>query len=453
MAKSLIQGFFYGIMRLNYSGGNMKRKALEHMEKWKNSAGRKPLVLEGARQVGKTWLMREFGRTCFEDVAEFNFDKSEALKAIFKNSKEVPYLIEQLSLIRGKAILPGKTLIIFDEIQECAEALNSLKYFKEDGSEYPIVSAGSLLGVYLAKGHSHPVGQVNIINIYPLSFEEFLEATDEALYRYYGQITERTMIEEIFHNRLNEAYQKYLIIGGLPECVQAWVSTKDPAIVSERQKELQLVYERDFSKHNGKVNPARILMVFRNITAQLAKENNKFVYKNIQEGARARNFEEAVEWLVTAGVVHRLYLTQKNEMPIKAFEDLSAFKLYLFDTGLLKHMAGIPNAQIILNSDFQFKGALAENFVLQELKALLSYEPKYFTFDRYEIDFVIQDLHGDIIPIEVKSGESVSSTSLNAYNSKYSPKLRIRYSMLNLKRDGNLINIPLYLVGKTASLI
>ena len=431
----------------------MKRKALEQMIAWKESKARKPLVLEGARQVGKTWLMREFGRVCFDDIAEFNFDQNEELKAIFLTNKEASRIIEKLSFIHGKAILPQKTLIIFDEIQECPEALNSLKYFKENAPEYAVVSAGSLLGVYLAKGHSHPVGQVNIININPLTFEEFLEATEPGIYGYYEQIKKDDIIDGIFHSRLLEIYQKYLIIGGLPECVQTWINTKDPAQVLERQKELQLVYERDFTKHNGKINPARILMVFRNIVAQLAKENNKFVYRNIQEGARARNFEEAVEWLVTAGIVNRLYLTKKNEMPIKAFEDVSAFKLYLFDTGLLKYMAEIPNEQIILNKDFQFKGSLTENFVLQELNAAISAEAKYFTFDRYEIDFLIQDSHGNVIPVEVKAGENSSSASFSAYNQRYCPNLRIRYTALNYKRDDNLINIPLYLIGKTANLI
>jgi predicted AAA+ superfamily ATPase len=431
----------------------MRRKAIEQMLLWHNNANRKPLVLEGARQVGKTWLMREFGRVYFEDVAEFNFDENEELKSVFAGSKEVPRIIEKLSFIRGKAITPDKTLIIFDEIQECHGALNSLKYFKENAPEYAVVSAGSLLGVYLAGGHSHPVGQVNIINVYPLSFEEFLEATDAPLYDFYAQVKKGDIIDALFHNRLLESYQKYLIIGGLPECVQTWLNTKDPAEVLERQRELQLVYERDFSKHNGKVDPARILMVFRNIAAQLAKENNKFIYSDIQRGARARNFEEAIEWLVTAGIINRLYAAKKNEMPLKAYDDLSAFKLYLFDTGLLKHMAGIPDEQIILNKDFSFKGALTENFVLQELKTALQSEPKYFPFDRYEIDFLLQDRHGDIIPIEVKAGGSVSSPSFNAYNEKYKPRLRIRYSTLGYKRDGNLVNIPLYLIGKTAELI
>lgn len=431
----------------------MKRKALELMIKWKDRQGRKPLVLEGARQVGKTWLMREFGRVCFDDVAEFNFDEDSRLAQIFAQSKKPEFIVEQLGIIRGKKINPEKTLIIFDEIQECGDALNSLKYFNENAPEYAVVSAGSLLGVYLAKGQVHPVGQVNILNVNPLTFAEFLEATDSSLYHFYQNISITNASDNFMHDSFLTAYQKYLIIGGLPECVKTWIDTKDMAEVAQKQAEIQAVYERDFGKHNGKVNPARILMVFRNIAAQLAKENNKFVYGDVAQGARARNFEEAIEWLVTAGMVNRLYLTKKNEMPIKVYSDLSAFKLYMFDTGLLKLMASIPNESIVLNDNFGFKGSLTENFVLQELKLLLPAAPNYFTFDRYEIDFMIQDSSGEIIPVEVKAGTNTSSASFNAYNAKYAPKHRIRYSALGYKRDGNLINIPLYLIGKTLELI
>jgi len=241
----------------------MKRKALEKMKEWMDSPDRKPLILEGARQVGKTWLMQEFGRLYFEDIVLFNFDKREDLKAIFKVSKEVDRIVKQLSLIRGKAIEPKKTLIIFDEIQECPEALNSLKYFKEDGNEYFVVTAGSLLGVYLAQGHAHPVGQVNIIDVYPMSFEEFLEAVNPTIYTFYSQIRKGDAIEEIFHNQLVDAYKEYLIIGGLPECVMAWIETKDPAKVAQLHDELGRIYERDFVKHHGKVDPERILMIYK----------------------------------------------------------------------------------------------------------------------------------------------------------------------------------------------
>jgi len=430
----------------------MYRKLLEKMKSWKDDKYRKPLVLEGARQVGKTWLMREFGRSCFEDVAEFNFDKDNRLNQIFETSKDIPRIIKQLSLIRAKAIDPDKTLIIFDEIQECPEALNALKYFKEDHPEYFVVSAGSLLGVYLAKDHSHPVGMVNIMNVNPMSFDEFLQACSPDLHAYYSTINSSSIIDGIFHSKLMDAYHEHLIIGGLPECVKMWVETKDPARILETQKDLSLVYERDFAKHGGKVNPARIMLVFRNISAQLAKENKKFIYSDIQKGARARSFEEAIEWLVTAGLINRLYLAKKNESPLKNFIDLSAFKLYLFDSGLLKYMADIPNDQIVLNADFQFKGALTENYVLQELKTTSLSYPNYFAFEHYEIDFILQAPDRGIIPVEVKASK-ITAASFNAYNKKYSPPTRIRYSSLGYKKDGNIINIPLYLVGKTHELI
>ena len=278
----------------------MRRNAIQELVTWKSSEDRKPMVLKGARQVGKTWLMKEFGQNYYDSYVYFNFDEEDELKSIFEANKNPQRIIELLSLIAGEKILQGKTLIIFDEIQECPEALNTLKYFKEKANEYHVIAAGSLLGTLLAQPKSYPVGMVNLLDIYPLTFDEFLEATDESLYAYYSSIQKEQPIEEIFHNRLLEAYNYYLIIGGMPECVSSWIAHKDPAKISQIQKELIEVYENDFSKHNGKVNSGRILMVFRSIVAQLAKSNEKFMYGAVREGGRARDFEEAIEWLVSA---------------------------------------------------------------------------------------------------------------------------------------------------------
>lgn len=294
----------------------MKRSAFSELIKWKNNPERKPLVIRGARQVGKTWLMKEFGQNCYESFVYFNFDEEDELKSIFETNKNPKRIIELLSLIAGEKILPGETLIIFDEVQECPEALNTLKYFKEKANEYHVIAAGSLLGTLLAKPKSYPVGMVNLLDLYPLCFDEFLEATDSALFAYYESIQKNQHIEGIFHNRLLEAYSNYLIIGGMPECVVSWVSHKDPAAVSQIQRELVEIYENDFSKHNGKVNSGRILMVFRSIVSQLAKSNEKFFYGAVRQGARARDFEEAIEWLVSAGILNRIYNVSKMEHPV-----------------------------------------------------------------------------------------------------------------------------------------
>ena len=270
----------------------MKRNALQDLINWKASEERKPMVLKGARQAGKTWLMREFGQSCYQNYVYFNFDEEDDLKSIFEMNKNPHRIIELLSLIANKKILPAETLIIFDEIQECPEALNTLKYFKEKANEYHVIAAGSLLGTLLAQPKSYPVGMVNLLEINPLAFDEFLEATDPALYAYYSNIQKNQQIEEIFHHRLLEAYNDYLIIGGMPECVSSWIKYKDPARISQIQKELIEVYENDFSKHNGKVNSGRILMVFRSIVSQLAKSNEKFMYGAVRQGGRARDLKK-----------------------------------------------------------------------------------------------------------------------------------------------------------------
>lgn len=430
----------------------MKRNAIQNLLAWKSAPDRKPLVLKGARQVGKTWLMKEFGETCYEQYVYFNFDEEEALGSIFKSNKNPHRILELLSLISGEKILPEKTLIIFDEIQECPEALNALKYFKEKANEYHIIAAGSLLGTLLAKPKSYPVGMVNLLDIYPLTFDEFLEAVDFPLYQYYCSIEKGQSIEDIFHNRLMETYELYLIIGGMPECVNSWITYKDPAKISRIQHELIEVYENDFSKHNGKVNSGRILMVFRSIASQLAKPNEKFMYGAVREGGRARDFEEAIEWLVSAGMLNRVYNVSKPEHPLSAFDRLDCFKLFVFDTGLLKHMAGIDNSAILLKSNYQFKGPLTENYILQQLCGQFAVEPRYYANANSEIDFILQ--YGtQIIPVEVKGGADRSAPSFKRFIDKYQPETALRFSGRGYLRNGAITNLPLYLAGKTAELL
>ena len=430
----------------------MKRTAMEKLVAWKSSDERKPMVLKGARQVGKTWLMKEFGKNYYKSFVYFNFDEEDELKSIFETNKNPQRIIELLSMIAGEKIHPLDTLVIFDEVQECPEALNALKYFKEKANEYHVIAAGSLLGTLLAKPKSYPVGMVNLLDIFPLTFEEFLEATDAPLFAYYEGIHKEQQIEEIFHNRLLEAYNNYLIIGGMPECVSSWLKHKDPAKIAQIQRELIEVYENDFSKHNGKVNSGRILMVFRSIVTQLAKSNEKFMYGAVREGARARDFEEAIEWLVSAGMLNRIYNVSKLEYPISAFDKLDQFKLFLFDTGLLKQMAGIDNSAILLKSTYQFKGPLTENYVLQQLRGQFEVMPRYFSNRNGEIDFVLQ-CGMEIIPVETKGGEDKSAPTFKKYVADNHPQYAVRFSKMGYRKDGNITNIPLYLVGKTKELL
>ena len=430
----------------------MERNAIEALKQWKEDRERKPLVLKGARQVGKTWLMKEFGKKHYKNYVYLNFDEEEELRTIFQNNKNPKRIIELLSMIAGEKIFPKETLLIFDEIQECPEALNSLKYSKENANEYHLIAAGSLLGTLLSEAKSYPVGMVNLLHIYPLKFDEYLNATDSALFSYYSSIQKEQKIEDIFHTRLQDSYNNYLIIGGMPECVSSWVKYSDPARIEQIQRELLAVYENDFTKHSGKVNSARILMVFRSIVTQLAKANEKFIYGVIREGARAREFEEAIEWLVSAGILNRVYNVAKMEHPLSVYDRLEQFKLFVFDTGLLKSMAGIDNAAILLNKDYQFKGPLTENFVLQQLRGQFLVDARYFSSRNGEIDFVLQ--HGsEIIPIEVKAGEDKSASSFKKYVMENKPKYAIRYSRRPYKKDGEFTNLPLYLASKTAGLL
>ena len=342
-----------------------------------SSEGRQPMVMKGTRQVGKTWPMKESGQNYFNSFVYFNFNfvEEDELKSIFEANKNPQRIIELL--IAGEKILARKTLIIFDEIQECPEALNTLKYFNEKANEYHVIAAGSLPGTLLARPKPYPVGMVNLLDIYPLTFDEFLEATDASLWAYYYSAQKEQPIEEIFHNRLLEAYNYYLIIGGMPKCVSSWTAHKDPSKNFKIPRGLIEVYENDFSKYSGKVNSGLILMVFRSIVAQLAKSNEKSMYGAVREYGRARDFKEAIEWLVSAGMLNRVYNISKMEYPLAAFDKLDQFKFFVFDTGLLKHMAGTDNSAILLKTDYQFKKYIAD----RQSKHALRYSKRSYRKD------------------------------------------------------------------------
>jgi predicted AAA+ superfamily ATPase len=356
--------------------------------------------------------------------------------------------LERLGLIRGKTILPERTLIILDEIQECPNALGSLKYFNEEANEYHVVTAGSLLGAYLGAA-SYPVGKVNLLNVYPLTFEEYLAAADTGMYQYYRSINSGADYVSAFHGRMTEHYKKYLIIGGMPECVQSWVNNAAPEEIDAIQEEMISLYENDFTKHSGKINSGRILQVFRSIVPQLAKENNeKFMYAAIAKSARAKDFEDAIEWLISSGIAYRILNVSKPEYPLRAYETLNYFKLFLLDTGLIKHMAGLTNKSVLLADAFQFKGQLAENYVLEQLMPLSDQTPHFYSFaQEREIDFMLQ--HGEsIIPLEVKSGGGKNAVSFKSYIAKHNPETAIRISTNEFSKNGAITNIPLYFTGK-----
>ena len=432
----------------------MYRNAYNDLIKWKNNPRRKPLVIKGARQVGKTWLMKEFAKNEYDDFIYISFDNDEQAVDIFANTKDPKRIIKRLALVREKAILPEKTLIILDEIQECPNALGSLKYFNEDANEYHIMTAGSLLGTYLAKPMSYPVGKVNLLNVYPLTFEEYLAEAHSGMYEYFNSIKSGNDYASEFHAMMTEFYKQYLIIGGMPECVQSWVQNTDPAEIDTIQAEIIALYENDFTKHSGKVNAGKLLQLFRSIVPQLAKENNeKFMYAAIAKSARAKDFEDAIEWLISSGIAYRVLNISKAEYPVKTYEILNHFKLFFHDVGIIKHMAKLTNKSILLSDSFQFKGQLTENYVLEQLLPLLNYTPHYYSFaqDR-EIDFILQ-IDEDIVPIEVKSGGSKHAVSFKSYIAKYNPKTAVRLSTNEYMKNGAITNIPLYLTGKIFDLI
>ena len=427
---------------------SMYREIMEKLLLWKKSKDRKPLILRGARQVGKTYILKEFGKSNYEDVVYFNFDNDENLKSLFDYTKDPNRILEQLILASGKKIIPGKTLIFFDEIQECPNALNSLKYFCEDATEYHIVCAGSLLGIRLSHT-SFPVGKVDFLNLYPMSFKEFLMADGgENLVEYMDSIHNIETIPSLFFSKLEEKLKAYFIVGGMPEVVKVWTNDRDIERVNYLQDNILKAYESDFSKHTSASEANKISIIWNSIPSQLSKENKKFIYQVIKEGARAREYEGALNWLNDANLIYKIYNLTKPSFPIKAYTDLNAFKIYMNDVGLLRRMARL-DSKIILEGDRlfnEFKGAFTENYILNNLTPMFDESLNYYTFDRYEIDFILQ-IYNLIIPIEIKSGKNGISPSLKQYNEKYSPKLRVRLSMQNLSLDGNLLNVPLFMIN------
>lgn len=437
----------------------MERLAMKHLTCWKKSPYRKPLIVKGVRQVGKTWLLKEFGRQFYNNIAYFNFDENPEYREFFATTKDVRRIIPNLAMAGGQDILPGETLLIFDEIQDCPEVLNSLKYFCENAPEYHVVSAGSLLGITLAKPSSFPVGKVDFLSIYPMNFQEFLMATGSGnLAQYLEQVDEIAPLPEAFFNPLAEKLKMYYITGGMPEVVSRWVKTQSVDHVQTTLQNIINAYERDFMKHPEPKEFPKIARVWHSLPSQLARENKKFLYNVIKEGARAREYEDALEWLVNAALVYKTFRITSPGIPLSGYEDLSAFKIYLADVGVLRRLAKLdPVAFREGNRLFtEFKGALTENFVLQSLVPQFDAAPHYWSRlnPSYEVDFVIQR-ENDIIPIEVKSDTNIKSRSLKKYAETFSAetKIRVRFSMNNLRMDDGVLNIPLFMVDQAERLI
>lgn len=429
----------------------IKRDIIDKLKAWKSHPRRKPLVLQGARQVGKSWVLKKFGQECYEDVVYVNFDTMPTVKEDFKRTKEPHKLIKMLEMMAGRAISPATTLIIFDEIQECNEALNSLKYFCEDAPEYSIVCAGSLLGVALNRaGASFPVGKVDFMNLYPVSFAEYLRAADEQLYHSYEMIDEVMAVPEVIHQQLIDAYKVYLVLGGMPEAVSVYLDTRSWDEVKAIQDAILQSYSLDFAKHINNKDIPRVFQVWGNLQDQLAREDKKFRYADIQKGARAREYEGAIEWLCLAGLVHRVSAIETPRLPLSAYKKSNAFKLYLNDVGLLGRKFDLDSKTILMGDNLftEFKGVMAENYVLQSLVRQFGNQHYYWTSgNKAEVEFVLQ-FERKIIPIEVKADKNVTAKSLAYYRKSYAPPLSIRLSTLNMRKDDDLLNLPLYLVDK-----
>ena len=431
------------------------RKIISQLKNWNSKEDRKPLMILGARQVGKTSVLKRFGKECFDHCAYFSLDEEEGVCDIFRKTKNPVQIIEQLSFLTDVPILPNKTLLILDEIQECPEAITAMKYFCEKAPHYAVACAGSLLGLAFGhEGFSFPVGKIDHLEMYPVTFSEFLEQKDASLYRYYQSINGFEPIPDVFFERLSQAFTAYRISGGMPEAAMKMLLSDKSAVETVLNNILK-DYAFDFVKHATPQLANRISHVWNSLPSQLAKENRKFIYQLVRPGARAREYEDALLWLKNAGLLYKVNLCETPQLPLKSYESLSVFKIYCLDIGLLRVLSEM-DADIYLsdNPGFkEFKGALAENYVLQSLVAQGINCSRYWASgNQAEVEFIIQH-STEVIPIEVKSGTSVTGRSLIEYNKKYSPKLRLRFSMLNLKKDDSFINIPLFLADRLTDLL
>lgn len=426
----------------------MYRTAIEKLYRWKESKHRKPLIIEGARQVGKTWLMKEFGVRAYADTVYINFDSNARMAELFASDLNTERLIMGMELYAGRKINPDNTLLIFDEVQEVPRALSALKYFYEDAPQYHIICAGSLLGIALHGGTSFPVGKVNFLSLYPLSFKEFLAATAG---KQYAELLDRQDYQMVtsFRQVYIDALKQYYFVGGMPEAVQNFAEEKDFNEVREIQKRILAAYEQDFSKHAPIEMVPKIRMVWNSIPSQLAKENKKFLYGLVREGGRAKEYEAAIMWLCDCGLVHKVSRVNAAGIPLKAYEDLKAFKLFTVDVGLLGCMTGLRQRTLLDGNCLftEFKGALTEQYVCQQLKTIDDLDVYYYTNDRgsCEVDFII-DTGEQIVPVEVKAEVNLKAKSLQTYRDKFHPEISVRTSMADYKTEEWLVNLPLYAV-------
>ena len=449
VAKSVLTLHFSALF--NVIAMKIERDILSKFKQWKDTPTRKPILLKGARQIGKTWAMETFGRECFDYVVKFDFDQQPELKTVFQTTKTPERLIKELTLYCEQPILPGKTLMIFDEIQECEEALNSLKYFCEDAPQYHIIAAGSLLGVSVKRRKmTVPVGKVNVVKMYPITFKEFLRASDFPTFSYIDTLETIHHLPEIILNKLYSEYRRYQVSGGMPEAVVALLENRGIREVEATLQSILELYELDFSKYAEPREIPRIHAIWHSLPAQLSKENRKFIYRIIKHGARSKDYEDALMWLEDAGMIYRIYNVSKPGMPLSAYQETNAFKVYASDIGLLRRLAHLPASVVTdpIAAYTEFKGAMAENAVLQTIAPLMDdLMPSYWTTEhKAEVEFLIQ-WDKQIVPIEVKAENNISGNSLSEYNKKYLPDYRIRFSMRNLQYNSGLLSAPSPLAG------